>query len=378
MKYLANLDLNKNELQNARIQNLASAPSSPVEGQMYFDTTLHKVQIYQNSAWAEPGGGGGITALSGDVTASGSGSVAATVAFVNGSSAANVHAAELLANAATNLNTASAIVKRDGSGNFSAGTITAALIGNVTGNASGTSATFTGALTGDVTSSGMATTVALVGGASATNVADAVTKRHTQNTDTGTTATTFQLDSGGSGPKLKNSSGELQVRNAADSAFADLRANNIYVNGEVIEVSGANVKLGDQYITLNDNITTNAANSDGGLWVKRLQSDNTTRADAKFVFNNSTGFWQVVDGPVTATVTTNVSRSFAADVGDGTSTTITVTHNLGTKDVTVQVYTKSGNFDTVICDVYRNATNTVQLLFATAPASNAYRVVVQG
>lgn len=66
-----------------------------------------------------------ITALTGDVTASGPGSASATVASVGGSSAANVNAATVLANAATNANTASAIVKRDASGNFSAGVITA-------------------------------------------------------------------------------------------------------------------------------------------------------------------------------------------------------------------------------------------------------------
>ena len=59
-----------------------------------------------------------ITALTGDVTASGPGSVAATVAYVGTSSAANVHAAELLANAATDAATVSTIVKRDANGDF--------------------------------------------------------------------------------------------------------------------------------------------------------------------------------------------------------------------------------------------------------------------
>jgi hypothetical protein len=71
-----------------------------------------------------PISGSGISALTGDVIASGSGSVAATVAFVDGSSAANVHAAELLANAASSSNTVSTIVRRDSSGNFAAGNIT--------------------------------------------------------------------------------------------------------------------------------------------------------------------------------------------------------------------------------------------------------------
>jgi hypothetical protein len=35
------------------------------------------------------------------------------------------------------------------------------------------------------------------------NVSDAVSKKHTQNTDTGTTQTTWQIDSGSSGPKTE-------------------------------------------------------------------------------------------------------------------------------------------------------------------------------
>jgi hypothetical protein len=81
-----------------------------------------------------------ITALTGDVTASGPGSVAGTVNTVGGAAAADVATATTLANAATSANTNSAIVRRDGSGNFSAGTITA----NLTGNASGTAANVTG------------------------------------------------------------------------------------------------------------------------------------------------------------------------------------------------------------------------------------------
>lgn len=51
MDLLTNLNLNKNELQNARIQNLATAPASPVEGQIYCNTTDHVVYVYVNGAW---------------------------------------------------------------------------------------------------------------------------------------------------------------------------------------------------------------------------------------------------------------------------------------------------------------------------------------
>ena len=71
-------------------------------------------------------------------------------------------------------------------------------------------------------------------------------------------------------------------------------------------------------------------------------------------------------------------KRYAAAFGDGSATSYTITHNLGSRDLTVAVYRNSGNYDEVECDVEHSTTNTVTLVFATAPTSNQYRVVVLG
>lgn len=49
--FLVDLDLNRNQLVQVRIENLATAPASPVAGQIYFDTTLNKLRVWSGTAW---------------------------------------------------------------------------------------------------------------------------------------------------------------------------------------------------------------------------------------------------------------------------------------------------------------------------------------
>lgn len=71
-------------------------------------------------------------------------------------------------------------------------------------------------------------------------------------------------------------------------------------------------------------------------------------------------------------------KKYATDLGDGSNTSYAITHNFGTRDVIVRVFPNSGQYDDVEVDVQRTNTNTVTLVFASAPAANAYRVVVIG
>jgi hypothetical protein len=58
IKFVSSINLNQNELQNAVVQNLASAPGSPLEGQVYYDSSAGDKSIYfwDGSNWIDVGG----------------------------------------------------------------------------------------------------------------------------------------------------------------------------------------------------------------------------------------------------------------------------------------------------------------------------------
>jgi len=300
--FLAPINLNKNEMQNMRLQNLASAPENPVEGQVYHNTTDHKTYAYNGTSWVEMGGGG-----TGDMTK----------AVYDTDENGIVDKAETL---------------DDGAGNT----------------------------------------------ATAEDVKDAVSASHTQNTDTGTTSGIFQLDSGNSGPKLKNNAGEVQLRNAADDGYADLRVKNLKVDGTTTIVDSETVTLADNILELNSNITVHGQNDDGGIAVKRLKDNDSDRADAEMYFDNINGVWKVKNGATDDLQTHQVARKYSVAVGDGETTSLVVTHNLNTRDVTVTVRETGSPYAVVFPDIEMTSADTITVIFATAPTSNQYTVVVVG
>lgn len=82
--------------------------------------------------------------------------------------------------------------------------------------------------------------------------------------------------------------------------------------------------------------------------------------------------------PAQAKVSLGFMGRATATVGDGTSTSLTVTHSLGTTDVSTQVR-DAATGARVDCDITNTDANTVTIgPFLTAPASNSLKVVVIG
>ena len=78
---------------------------------------------------------------------------------------------------------------------------------------------------------------------------------------------------------------------------------------------------------------------------------------------------------VSVDFSTVARKPYAAAIGNGSLTSIPVTHGLGTRDVRVTVYDAT-TYEEVVVDNFRTDVNTVTLSFATAPTTGQYRVVI--
>ena len=87
---LIDLNLNRNELQNAVIQNLSTAPSNPIEGLMYYNTNDNIAYIYDGTAWRNTMSTGDYTFVNGIEELSGQDAGKVQLKLATGSNAGNV------------------------------------------------------------------------------------------------------------------------------------------------------------------------------------------------------------------------------------------------------------------------------------------------
>lgn len=185
---------------------------------------------------------------------------------------------------------------------------------------------------------------------------------------------------------------------------------NLVVNGTTTTVNSNEVNIGDSIILLNSDLGgSTPATQDGGFSVNRGSdpdvsflwdetNDRFTTVDQKLhvgsvdtIVPGSDDFFYVYDnaigetGEIKKATFNSVANLLGApihyslDTAQGAVTkstnTYTVTHNLGTKAVSVQVIDYSTQ-ETVFVDVARPTVNTITVTFASTVADNDYYVIL--
>lgn len=130
----------------------------------------------------------------------------------------------------------------------------------------------------------------------------------------------------------------------------------------------------DGTITL-DTTAINFAQSGAGANAY-IAGNGLTLSGNTFDIGQGTGITVAADA--IAIDTSLVVRKYAADIGNGALTSITVPHNFGTRYVTAAVFLNSGNYAEEMPDVLHTDANNLTVVFGAAPATNAYSIAVHG
>ena len=264
------------------------------------------------------------------------------------------------------------------------------LTGNVTGNTSGSSGSCTGAaatvtsignLTGDITSSNRATTIA-AGAVHHSMLAEDIIS--------GQGALTSGLAS----------TDELMISDAGTVKRMDVSVIQAYMQSALTFTTNTNtVDMGDGFVVedgdgtevtitenkelkfveggnIDINFTDTSTGSDGDPFDLSFSVPDASASTKGAVELATTA--EALAGSDTARAVTPAglaARSFKATIGDGSDLDIAVTHNLGTRDVIVQVYDAS-DYSTCVVEVVRTDANNVTINTNGAIASNDMIVLI--
>jgi len=235
---------------------------------------------------------------------------------------------------------------------------------------------------GTTTATGASTgSLAITTGTLVANIEGDVTGDVTGNADTATAlATTRNIALGGDLSGSANFDGSANITITA--TVADDSHNHIISN-----VDGLQTALDAKVETLSDlSITANATEINLLDGITTLSGSNT--GDEPSASTTVAGIVELATntetntGTDTARATTPAgvksaidARTYVVSIGDGTNTSYTITHGLGTRDVIIQLYDAS-SYDTVFADVVRTNTTQATISFASAPTTNDVRVLV--
>jgi len=143
---------------------------------------------------------------------------------------------------------------------------------------------------------------------------------------------------------------------------------NLTVNGTLTSLNTEQVTIEDNVVVLNSNVTGSPV-ANGGIEVERGTSTNVS-----VLWNETDDEWTLTnDGTNFHAVVRKFSQTLSTS-----ATSYVITHNLGTRDVLVQIYEVASPYAQIEADVEHTSTTETTLRFASAPSSGAYRVVISG
>jgi hypothetical protein len=377
--FLTDIQLNKNQLLGAKIEVLASAPSSPQEGQIYYNSTDQTVYVRLSGSWLDLGqSGGGISDSDyGDITVTASGTVwtidpdSVTYSKIQNIAADNV------------------------------------LLGNTSGAGSAIS---------ELSATQVRSLLNIEDGADVTDAANVNAAGAVMNSDTSTAEMSFVLDednmASDSNTKVPTQQSvkayvDTEIASALASEMSYKGGYNAATNSPDLDSSPIATAIGDTYTVTNagtffttpvqvgdviiceaENATTegewtivnknipdiaDASESDKGIIEIATQGEVTTGTDDTRAITPLK-----LKTHLGETGSLNSTLRYTEQIGNGALTNITVTHNIGRQFVTAQVFETSSPYAQVECDIECDSANVTSFTFNSAPSSNEYTVVIVG
>lgn len=409
--YKSNIDLGGLQLQNAALHPVDTAPSSPSEGQVYWDTGDDKLYVHNGSSWIDVSGdvrqidaGTGISVSGGSggtatVSLSHLGLESLTAISSESSDEIFMYDASAQTAAYLSVNTASGITIDSSANDLKLASIP---------NSSLTNSSLT-VTAGDGLTDGGAISL---GGSATLNVGEGV--GITVNAGNVSVAGASSLsddaivmwdDTNGEfiDSPLTDDGTNINVGASGDTRNLVV-SGNLTVEGTTTTIDSNTVNIGDNILVLNAD-ETGAASQDAGIEIERGTDDNK-----KFYWDETNNIWRTEGGlwiglanaPSGVTTQTKVliqntgvsqkvERIDIADIGTAlgvgshsilldavnrdnvskSGNTYTVTHSLGSKLVNVQVVDAT-SYETVFVEVARTTTNAIEVRFADTVANGDY------